>query len=116
MKDPGDLDVVLKDWFKNVEPTSEIWANISGGPVDDEAAAAPDEEAIKNAEVVFEASSSGKRTRQQSTVSLSGEKKRRKTKLNEYVLHCNAMYLIMIHTMIFPALAATRTLTYVTVK
>lgn len=90
IEDPGDLDVVLKDWFKNVEPTSEIWANISGGPVDDEAAAAPDEEAIKNAEVVFEASSSGKRTRQQSTVSLSGEKKRRKTKLNDFGGDTNA--------------------------
>jgi len=90
IEDPGDLDVVLKDWFKNDEQTSEIWANISGGPVDDEAAAATDEEAIKNAEVVFEASSSGKRTRQQSTVSLSGEKKRRKTKLHDFGGDTNA--------------------------
>jgi len=90
IEDPGDLDVVLKDWFKNDEQTSEMWANISGGPVDDEAAAATDEEAIKNAEVVFEASSSGKRTRQQSTVSLSGEKKRRKTKLHDFGGDTNA--------------------------
>ena len=113
------MDAYFNDLFKggSVEKTLDVWADLGGPrPVDDDVAVARDEEAIKNAEVVFEASSSGKRTRQQSTVSLSGEKKRRKTKLNEYVLHCNAMYLIMIHTMIFPALAATRTLTYVTVK
>ena len=89
-QDPGDLDAYLKDLFKkdNVEETTDVWANISGAPADDQF----EEEDIKNAEVVFETPRLRKRrTRQQSTSSLTGCKKKRKTKLDEYGLRFFAL-------------------------
>ena len=84
------MDAYLNDLFKggSVEKTLDVWADLGGPrPVDDDVAVARarDEEAIKNAEVVFEATNTrcGKRTRKHSTMSLSGDKKRRKTKLDE---------------------------------
>ena len=81
-QDPGDLDAVLNDLFKgnNVEGTSDVWANINdANTADDQFETIPVEEAIKNAEVVFETPRLRKRTRKQSTSSLTGGKKRRKT-------------------------------------
>jgi len=90
IEDPGDLEAALKDLFKGGS-VEETWAEADLGgprPVDDDVAAAPDEEAIKNAEVVIEFEApdtrSGTRTRKLSTMSLSGDKKRRKTKLDDF--------------------------------
>ena len=90
------MEAALKDLFKGGS-VEETWAEADLGgprPVDDDVAAAPDEEAIKNAEVVIEFEApdtrSGTRTRKLSTMSLPGDKKRRKTKLDEYV--CCVMY------------------------
>ena len=80
----------MVEWFNgvDVEQTSDVWENLDGlRPVNDDAVADPDEEAIKNAEVVFErkvpTTRSGNRTRKASEASSSGGKKRRKTKLDE---------------------------------
>ena len=72
----------------DVDQTSDVWENLDGQrPVDDDVAADLDEEAVKNAEVVFEfkvpTTRSGNRTRNASEASSSGCKKRRKTKLDE---------------------------------
>ena len=89
-QDPGDMDVVAMELFNgvDVEQTSAVWENLDGQrPVHEDVAADPDEEAVKNAEVVFEFkvpnTRSGKRTRNASEASSAGCKKRRKTKLDE---------------------------------
>jgi len=91
IEDPGDLDAVLGELFNRagVEQTSDVWENLGGPrPVNDDAAANPDEEAIKNAEVVFElnvpTTRSGNRTRKASEASSFDGKKRRKTKLDDF--------------------------------
>merc|ERR1712117_67087 len=73
----------------DVEQTSAVWENLDGQrPVHEDVAADPDEEAVKNAEVVFEfkvpTTRSGKRTRNASEASSAGCKKRRKTKLDDF--------------------------------
>ena len=82
------MDAVLMELFNGVgvEQTSAVWENLDGQrPVHEDVAADPDEEAVKNAEVVFEfkvpATRSGNRTRNASEA--QGCKKRRKTKLDE---------------------------------
>ena len=80
----------MADLFQGgiVEQTSDVWRDLGGPrPVNDDVAATPDEEAIKNADVVFgfevPKTRYGKRTRNQSTMSVTDGKKRRKTKLDE---------------------------------
>ena len=87
------MDAVAMELFNgvDVEQTSAVWENLDGQrPVHEDVAADPDEEAVKNAEVVFEwkvptvpTTRSGNRTRNASEASSSGCKKRRKTKLDE---------------------------------
>jgi len=91
IEDPGNLDTIAMDLFNgvDVDQTSDVWENLDGQrPVDDDVAADPDEEAVKNAEVVFEfkvpTTRSGNRTRNASEASSSGCKKRRKTKLDDF--------------------------------
>ena len=85
------MDAVAMELFNgvDVEQTSAVWENLDGQrPVHEDVAADPDEEAVKNAEVVFEwkvptvpTTRSGNRTRNASEA--QGCKKRRKTKLDE---------------------------------
>ena len=82
----------MVEWFSgvDVEQTSDVWENLDGQrPVNEDVAANPDEEAVKNPEVVFEwkvpTTRSGIRTRKASEATSSGCKKRRKTKLDEWV-------------------------------
>jgi len=85
------MDAVAMELFNgvDVEQTSAVWENLDGQrPVHEDVAADPDEEAVKNAEVVFEfkvpTTRSGNRTRNASEASSSGCKKRRKTKLDDF--------------------------------
>jgi len=94
IEDPGDMDAVAMELFNgvDVDQTSAVWENLDGQrPVHEDVAADPDEEAVKNAEVVFEwkvptvpTTRSGNRTRNASEASSSGCKKRRKTKLDDF--------------------------------
>ena len=84
------MDAVAMELFNGVgvEQTTAVWDNLDGQrPVNEDVAVDPDEEAVKNAEVVFEwkvpTTRSGKRIRNASEASEPGCKKRRKTKLDE---------------------------------